>query len=86
MKDFSVALRSYKKKPLESTQQFVLPDFVQLAKTYNNMSVNLNGLQRYREATNYAKQAVDTAYSTLGASHSETKIYQEHLNELKRKV
>jgi flagellin-like hook-associated protein FlgL len=46
----------------------------------------LDGLQRYREAIDYAKQAVDAARSALGSSHVETQMYQNYFDQLKRKL
>ncbi len=54
--------------------------------TYNNIAMALDGLQRYRETMNYAKQAIDTARSALGSSHVETQMYQNYFDQLKRKL
>ena len=83
--NFSDALSSFE-KALGNLRKCVPINQTVLAKTYDNMATALNGLQRYREAVNYAKQAADTARYALGSSHSETKRYQKHLDELRRKL
>ena len=57
-----------------------------LAKTYDNISKALDGLGRYKVATDYAKQAFEIAHSNLGSNHPETEAYRNHFDQLRRKL
>ncbi len=57
-----------------------------LAQTHNNIAKALEGLNRYKDATDYAKQAFEIARSTLGSNHPETEAYRNHFDQLRRKL
>lgn len=85
MEDYVNALSLFK-QALDNLQKCVPINQQLLAKTFKNIAMALDGLSRYREAVDYAKQAVDTVRSALGSTHAETKVYQNYFDQLKRKL
>jgi tetratricopeptide (TPR) repeat protein len=57
-----------------------------LAQTHNKISKALEALDRYKDATDNAKQAFEIARSTLGSNHAETEAYRNHFDQLRRKL
>jgi tetratricopeptide (TPR) repeat protein len=85
MEDYTNALSLFE-KALDSLQKCSPINQQLLAKTYNNLAMALEGLDRYREALDYVKRAFDTARSALGSNHPETEVYRNHFDQLKRKL
>ena len=57
-----------------------------LAKTYDNMTTALEGLERIEKAMYSAEQAAATASAALGPDHPDTQAYQTHLEQVRRKL
>jgi tetratricopeptide (TPR) repeat protein len=85
MGDYTIALSLFE-KALENLQKCSPINQQLLAKTYDNIALALEGLDRYREALDYVKQAFDTARSVLGSNHPATEAYRNHSDQLQQKL
>ena len=83
MKDYKNALKYYD-KTYRIEQESLLPNQPTLASTYYNLATAYEALKDMKKAIKYAEKAVETARSTFGDDHSETKQNIYYLEQLKQ--
>jgi tetratricopeptide (TPR) repeat protein len=84
MGDYSSAL-SYLKKVFEICQTSLPSSQALLATNCSSMAAIFDKLDQNEEAIKYAEQSVDFIRRALGDDHTETKKYQNYLEQLRRK-
>jgi tetratricopeptide (TPR) repeat protein len=85
MGDSSTALSLYK-KALEIQEKSLAQNDPSFRITYGKLAIVLEDLHRYKEAIEYAEQAVNIARNAFGPSHQEVENRQQYLEKLRQKT
>jgi tetratricopeptide (TPR) repeat protein len=85
MGDSSTALSLYK-KALEIQEKSLAQNDPSFRITYGKLAIVLEDLHRYKEAIEYAEQAVNIARNAFGPSHQEVENRQQYLEKLQQKI
>ena len=83
--DYGAALPYYE-AALVLQKKALPPNHFLLAVTCDNLAKVLHRLRRYKEAVDYAAQAVTVARQALGPTHETVRMYEESLKKLRQRT